>query len=131
MHKLLTLGPTMKGRRNGNDHADALKLDQKCVLVTGASGAIGRCISSALAMAGAHLCLVARNQHRLDITADICRPLGRRVDVALCDLTNETAIDQLCGRIDQTFGHLDILVHCAGTMGQGRLEDTAAEQLDS
>ncbi|MDX8434207.1 MULTISPECIES: SDR family NAD(P)-dependent oxidoreductase [Mesorhizobium] len=106
------------------------KLYQQCALVAGASGGIGRCISLALAMAGARLCLVGRDESRLNCTADLCRPFGQQVNIRICDLTDETAIKQLCRCIDRAFGRLDILVHCAGIISHGKLEEAAAKQID-
>jgi len=99
-------------------------------LVTGASGGIGRCLSLALAMAGARLCITGRDQDKLNFSADLCRPFGQEADVVVCNLTDDAAINRLYDHTERAFGRLDILVHCAGAIGHGKLEDTSPEMLD-
>jgi NADP-dependent 3-hydroxy acid dehydrogenase YdfG len=106
------------------------KLDQEIAVVTGASGGIGRAISLALAINGARLFLLGRNQERLSITADRCRPVSPQVDLMTCDLSNQSDIESLRERITKQYGRLDILVHCSGAIARGALDAASITDLD-
>ncbi|WP_323992309.1 SDR family NAD(P)-dependent oxidoreductase [Nguyenibacter sp. L1] len=87
-------------------------------LVTGASRGIGRATALALAEDGAHCVLTARSQGGLEETDDlIARRTGRSATLLPLDLREGAAIDALGPSIAARFGRLDILVHCAATLG--------------
>ena len=60
-------------------------LGGKVALVTGASGAIGRDISLALASAGADIIVSGRNSERLKKTAKLITDYGRRSTIIAAD----------------------------------------------
>jgi len=93
-------------------------------VVTGASGAIGGAIASALAAQGVALCLSGRNRVKLDALALELRATSPRVDCRPMDLTNDSDIHGLAGFVTDQLGRLDMLVHCAGAIGRGGLETT-------
>lgn len=89
-------------------------------LVTGASRGIGQAVACALTGAGAHCILVARTVGGLERTDDLIavRHDGPgRATLLPMDLTDGTAADMLGPSIMARFGRLDILVHCAATLG--------------
>jgi short-subunit dehydrogenase len=53
-----------------------------------------------------------------------------RVDICPTDLTKEEEVERLANHVKKEFGRLDILVHSAGTIGYGRLEETPLSSLD-
>ncbi|HEY1785077.1 MAG TPA: SDR family NAD(P)-dependent oxidoreductase [Pirellulales bacterium] len=84
-------------------------------LVTGASSGIGQAIAMALAGAGADVIVHARqNRAGADATAAAIVKLGRRADVLLADLADETTHEPLIRRAWEWHGALDILVNNAG-----------------
>lgn len=83
-------------------------LEEKTVLVTGASSGIGRATAIEAAKAGAKLILVARNQARLDETISSLEGEGHLAISA--DLTTDEGIAKVCGSSDK----LDGAVFCAG-----------------
>jgi short-subunit dehydrogenase len=91
------------------------------VLLTGASGGLGRAIAAALHDRGAQLLLTGRNEAAL---AELARVVGGEVLVA--DLAKREDVDSLPGRA----GRVDILVHNAGLPGSGRLETFTVEEAD-
>ncbi len=93
-------------------------LNHHIALVTGASRGIGRALALELARRGAHLVLVARTQGGLEETDDEIRALGGTSTLLPLDLKNGQKIDPLGPTIQQRFGRLDILVHCAGALGR-------------
>jgi uncharacterized protein len=92
------------------------------VLLTGATGGLGRAIAQALHERGAHLLLSGRNEEAL---AELVRELGN-ADALAADLANRDDVSALAGRA----GRVDILVHNAGLPGSGRLESFTPEEID-
>lgn len=82
-------------------------LENKTILITGASSGIGRGIAIAAAQAGARCILVARNKERLETVAQEC---GGEVIIEPVDVTNTAELKALVERVPQ----LDGLVQCAG-----------------
>ncbi|PYD60690.1 oxidoreductase [Novacetimonas maltaceti] len=94
-------------------------------LVTGASRGIGRAVACALAAAGAHCVLVARTVGGLERTDDMIaaqcgatgQAAGQGATLLPMDLADGAALDMLGPSVMARFGRLDILVHCAATLG--------------
>ena len=87
------------------------RLDDKCALVTGASGGIGGAIARALHAAGAQVTLTGRNAGSLESLAG---ELGSQVHVIPADLADPAAADTLAKTAEEAMGQLDILVNNAG-----------------
>jgi NAD(P)-dependent dehydrogenase (short-subunit alcohol dehydrogenase family) len=90
-------------------------LKDRIALVTGASRGIGRAIAETLAGQGAETVLVSRRQERLDsVATGICEKGGKAAGLA-CNMGSLSDMDDLYGRIRETYGRLDILVNNAAT----------------
>lgn len=108
-----------------------MKLFQDQVaVVTGASGGIGGAIATALAQGGALVYLVGRDANKLESLAKRLLDTGAQVQPAPMDLTRDEDIVQLASHIAQQHGRLDILVHSAGAIAHGKLEETSIGTLD-
>lgn len=83
-------------------------LENKRILVTGASSGIGRSIAVECSRLGASLVLTARNKERLEETLSLCE--GENHAVCEADLTNETAVESLVN----ISSDLDGVVLCSG-----------------
>jgi len=107
-----------------------LGLDGKRVLVTGASGVIGRATAVAL---GAELARVAVGYHGNEAaakqTAALVEEAGGRAMTVRLDLADEVSIDAAVGQVTETFGGVDVLVNNAvawpGFPAPGELFETA------
>lgn len=94
------------------------------VLLTGATGGLGRAIARSLHEHGAHLLLTARRGQQLE---EICAQLGgTRAEALPADLADRRDVEALPGRA----GHVDVFVHNAALPGSGRLETYTSEQVD-
>jgi NADP-dependent 3-hydroxy acid dehydrogenase YdfG len=113
-----------------NAQAHTGLLSGRVALVTGASGAIGRAIAIALAGLGADLCVVGRDSERLGKTVAMLRTDGVLVASLASDLTNPSAIEELCSLVDREFGGLDTLVHSAGVYVRGPFARSGIGDLD-
>jgi NAD(P)-dependent dehydrogenase (short-subunit alcohol dehydrogenase family) len=97
-----------------------LGLKGKAALVTGGSGGIGAAIAIELAREGADVCLVARDQAKLDGVADAIEKMsGRRPAIYAGDLREANVPSASVAATVDAFGHLDILVNCAGDTKRG------------
>jgi NAD(P)-dependent dehydrogenase (short-subunit alcohol dehydrogenase family) len=104
-------------------------LHGRCILITGASGGLGRALALDCAQAGANVILAGRNAGKLERLYDEIEALGApRPAIALLDLATATAVeyDRLAATIAEEFGKLDGLVHAAALLG----DRTPLEQYD-
>ncbi|MCU7931799.1 MAG: SDR family oxidoreductase [Candidatus Thiodiazotropha sp. (ex Codakia rugifera)] len=90
-------------------------IDNKTVLITGASKGIGLAIAKVFAAHGHNLILVARGQARLEQAArDIQKSSDSDVLTFSMDLAGENAVEELFEKVKQTGLSVDILVNNAG-----------------
>ncbi len=90
------------------------KLRDQVAIVTGASSGIGRATALALAGAGAHVALAARNAAALEEVAGAVRSLGVEALVVPTDVTHRAQVERLVAETVQRWGRVDILVANAG-----------------
>lgn len=99
-------------------------------LVTGATSGIGKAIASALAAAGAALCLVGRNADALDrLTASLSGGASR-VQPYRVDLSVDDDIEKLRDSVESDFGRLHLLVHSAGAISLGPVKASPVGHFD-
>jgi NAD(P)-dependent dehydrogenase (short-subunit alcohol dehydrogenase family) len=95
-------------------------LSGRVILITGASGGLGRALSLECARAGASVILSGRNLTKLEKLYDEIEAAGAPCPaVAVLDLATATAVeyDALANVIEREFGKLDGLVHAAALLG--------------
>ena len=91
-------------------------LDGKVALVTGASRNLGPVIVRQLASAGADIalnCLPSDQDEGRKVAAEL-RAGGCDLEVFPADVSQSLQVRQMGEAIIERFGHIDILVHCAG-----------------
>ena len=88
-------------------------LNNRSVLITGASSGIGAAIAQTLANDGAHIGLMARREDKLrEVAASL--PEGTRSLVLPGDVTVEDDVRKAVDQTVKEFGSLDVLVNNAG-----------------
>lgn len=92
------------------------------VLLTGASGGLGRAIARELTRRGARVVLTARSESMLE---ELAAETGGEVVVA--DLADRADLDLLCGLLDD----VDVLVGNAGVGGDGHQTEVSVDRIDS
>jgi short-subunit dehydrogenase len=107
-----------------------MKLEAMRVLLTGATGGIGRVIAQRLLEEGAHVLLVARDAKALGSLAQSFVFAADRVDTQAADLTQRAARGALCDVARQWHGGIDVLINNAGLNHFSMYEDLDAEQVD-
>ena len=106
-----------------------LQLTGKVAFVTGASKGIGRAVAGQLASEGADVVITARHLEPLErAAADIARQSGRQVVAMAGDMSVTADVNRCVDAAIERFGHIDILVTCAGSSPGGLLEELTEEQ---
>ncbi len=88
-----------------------IDLKGKKVLVTGASGGIGKAIAIELSSNGADLCLTGRNKSELE---SLQKLIGGNCEIIISDLSKSEGIDELANSAQEKMGQIDILINNAG-----------------
>jgi NAD(P)-dependent dehydrogenase (short-subunit alcohol dehydrogenase family) len=89
-------------------------VEGKVVLVTGASGGIGRAIALAFASQGSRVSVTGRSQATLEAVAEEIRRLGAEALPRVCDVTQKAQVEGLKQKISSRFGPVQVLVNNAG-----------------
>lgn len=90
------------------------------VLITGASGGLGRAFAMECGKRGYNLFLVDINAHGLDaLKAGLERRFGVCVTTKACDLTNEQSVEELIAVVDRYEIRFDMLLNVAGVDFEG------------
>src|SRR5258708_4601420 len=93
---------------------DSFRLDDKVLLITGASSGLGAAFARAVAEAGADVVLAARRADRVEQVAERIRAIGGRAITVRADLR---CVEQCHAAVTQAmdaFGKVDALVNNAG-----------------
>jgi NAD(P)-dependent dehydrogenase (short-subunit alcohol dehydrogenase family) len=90
------------------------RLDDKVVIVTGASSGLGVSFAQACAQAGADIVLAARRAEKLADTAELVSATGRRALVVATDVTDPGQCQAMVDAAVNEFGRVDVLVNNAG-----------------
>ena len=115
-----------------NPLASLFNLNEKSILVTGASSGIGAATAQALGRAGARVALVARNQDKLDNVVASIREAGGTALAIKADVTEEADVQRAVATAVSEFGRLDGAFNNAGVLGTGApLQDLALVDFDT
>lgn len=106
-------------------------LDHQVAIVTGASRGIGRAIASALALAGARVVLVSRNERALGLIVDELSSKGVEAVCVRADVTNHDEIHRMVDSVVQRFGRIDIVVNNAGIGYFREFVDLPVDEFDA
>jgi short-subunit dehydrogenase len=86
-------------------------MQDKVVVIVGATGGIGSVLARKLAPTGANLVLTARDGSRL---AALATDLAGQVLTVECDITQQAQVNTLVEKTVAQFGRIDVLVNAAG-----------------
>jgi short-subunit dehydrogenase len=89
-------------------------VQDRTVMVTGASSGIGRAAAQKIGAAGGTVLLVARTREKLDEVARAIEQRGGVAHVHPCDLADAADIDRMAAEALEQHGAVDILVNNAG-----------------
>jgi NAD(P)-dependent dehydrogenase (short-subunit alcohol dehydrogenase family) len=100
---------------NTKEDNNSKSMPGRTVLVTGATGGIGKATALGLAKMGAHIALTGRDRERTERAASEIRAAGGgQVDVFVADLSSQSEVRRLADEILQRLSRIDVLVNNVG-----------------
>lgn len=93
-----------------------MQLSERIILVTGATGGLGRALCTALGQEGANVIALARGEQDLGLVQQDVEQAGGRCLCIPFDLTRFDQYESLFAGLKQHIPHLDGLVHLAGDL---------------
>jgi NADP-dependent 3-hydroxy acid dehydrogenase YdfG len=88
-------------------------VSEQVVVVTGASGGIGRAVAHAFARRGARIGLLARGREGLEVAAQEVRSLGGQALVLAADVSDADQVEAAAVAVEEHFGPIDVWVNDA------------------
>jgi NAD(P)-dependent dehydrogenase (short-subunit alcohol dehydrogenase family) len=110
-----------------------MELQNKTVLITGASRGLGRSLAERIAALGGRVVLVARDQAALEAVALAIRRTGGVAFAIPGDVGDKEAAHRIAGQAAALAGAVDVVIHNASTLGPvplAALLDTQCEDLE-
>jgi NAD(P)-dependent dehydrogenase (short-subunit alcohol dehydrogenase family) len=87
--------------------------NSEVVVITGASGGVGRAAARRFARDGARIGLIARGHAGLEATARDVREAGGQALILPCDVADHEQVDAAAAKVEETFGPIDVWVNDA------------------
>jgi NADP-dependent 3-hydroxy acid dehydrogenase YdfG len=91
-------------------------IEDKVVIITGASSGIGEATAKELAAKGAKLVLAARREDRLQKLQEEIEKNGGKAIYKVTDVTSHEQMEELAEYALQEFGKIDVMINNAGLM---------------
>jgi NAD(P)-dependent dehydrogenase (short-subunit alcohol dehydrogenase family) len=108
-----------------------MSIYDKIAIVTGAGSGVGRATALRFAHEGAHVFLFGHTQNTLETVADDIAQQGGKSYVVVGDVAREEDVQRLYQQVEQTYGHVDILVNCAGVVAVRPFAEMDADTWDN
>ena len=105
-------------------------INDKVVIITGASSGIGEATAKELASKGAKLVIAARREDRLKELQEEIQKNGGEAIYKVTDVTSNEQMEELAEYTLKEFGKIDVLVNNAGIMPQSFLYKKKIDEWD-
>src|SRR4051794_23007079 len=102
-------------------------LQEKTIVITGASSGVGRATAIEFARHGAKIVLAARNREALEEVEALCRDIGALALAVQTDVTDADAMKNLAATAAEFGGAIDVWVNNAGVLAAGEFCQTPIE----
>ena len=96
--------------------------NNRVVLITGGSRGLGLVLARLLAEKGAKLAICARNADELTVARRDLESRGGEVLDVVCDVRNQSEVNQMVETVCNHYGQIDVLINNAGVIQVGPLE---------
>jgi NAD(P)-dependent dehydrogenase (short-subunit alcohol dehydrogenase family) len=107
----------------GQDSSDWLGLAGRVSVVTGGGGGIGRATALNLALAGAHVAAIDRDERGLAGTEAELHKIGHAHVVKSCDTTDVESVTAAAATVEKSLGPCSVLVNTAAVLRPGGLDN--------
>jgi NADP-dependent 3-hydroxy acid dehydrogenase YdfG len=107
-----------------------LGIENKVVVITGASSGLGAATARRLAKDGATVVLAARRLDRIQTLANEISEQGGRTLAVQADVSDRAQVQALVNQAVQSFGCVDVIVNNAGLMPLSPLDRLKVEEWD-
>lgn len=107
-----------------------MNLQNKNIIVTGASSGIGEATASTLAKAGANVVLTARRTDRLKKLKEQIESNGGKAHIVTADVVSKDDWKKVIKETHDTYGKVDVLVNNAGLMPLSFIENLHTDEWD-
>lgn len=109
-----------------------MEINDRVILITGATGGLGKVVSHSFAKTGARLVLIGTNETKLLKMAQELNLAAEKILTHAIDLTQPDAFEVLSEAVLKKFGRVDILVHLVGGWSGGKsLVQVSSEDLSA
>lgn len=106
------------------------EVQNKVVIITGASSGLGEATAHRLAKMGAKLMLAARREDRLNDLVTKIEQSGGTAQYQVTDVTDREQVEALAQATHQAYGRVDVLVNNAGLMPLSPLDEAKVDEWD-
>jgi NADP-dependent 3-hydroxy acid dehydrogenase YdfG len=107
-----------------------LNVENKVIVITGASSGIGEATAKLLAKHGARVVLGARRSERLEAIAKEIRTAGGTAEYQTLDVTQRSQLEAIVQFAQSKFGRVDVLINNAGVMPLSALDQLKVDEWD-
>tara|TARA_R110002074_G_scaffold351365_1_gene522467 strand:- start:467 stop:1198 length:732 start_codon:yes stop_codon:yes gene_type:complete len=110
-------------------------LQNKNVLITGATGGLGAALAKAFLKQGSNLLLTGRNKNKLqslqeELSDTSINLFNSEVSYDVCDLEDYNSIRLFSERTKNNLKQIDVLVNCAGVFQINSMKETSIEEYE-
>ncbi len=106
------------------------RIENKIILITGASSGIGEAVARSVARAGATVVLGARRVDRLKVLADEINANGGKAIYKSLDVTSLADVQAFADAALDAFGRIDVIINNAGIMPLSPMASLKVDEWD-
>jgi NADP-dependent 3-hydroxy acid dehydrogenase YdfG len=108
----------------------SMNIEEKIIVITGASSGLGEAAARLLSAEGAAVVLGARRRERIEALARELTAKGGKAMALVTDVTERAQVAKLVEAAVKTHGRIDVMINNAGLMPQSLLERLKVDEWD-
>ncbi|RXG27632.1 SDR family oxidoreductase [Leeuwenhoekiella marinoflava] len=98
-----------------------ISVENKIIVISGATGVLGESMTRSLAKAGAHVVILGRTKTKVDNLVEALKQEGFQASGVLADVTSKETLIAAKSEIEDHLGYIDVLINAAGGNMPGAL----------
>lgn len=108
--------------------ADLTFFKDKVIVITGATGGVGRVTAWEFAKQGAKVVLIARDTTQLEITTNEVEAYGGRALAIVADISDPEKMEEITDKVEREFGAIDVWINNAMNSVFAHFKDVTAQE---